>query len=575
MITPHVPACLYVFGKLDPGRLGMTAEPLERAPDWTDEERPSMPGSAPSIAHAPPLRLAYAGVGVLLALTGGLGNALVGANLPNIQGHLGLTPTEGAWIPAAYLMVNVSSNLVLFKVRQQYGLRRFAEVGLLASALVSFLHLFVESFGMAVFVRAASGLAAAPLSAMATMYILQAFPKAMLGQGLVVALGLSTLATPLAWLMSPALLDLGEWRGLYLFESGLAIISWAAVVALKLPRSVRVRVIEPLDYVTFALLGPALALIGAVFAQVRTQWPPDHPWMAAALAAALLLTLAAFALEHHRANPLLQTRWLGSLGALRFALGALGLRFLLSEQTYSATGLLRTLGMGPDQLQPLYAVMLVGILIGIAVSALTFNQKTVVPQILLSVVLIAVGSFLDYGATSLTRPQNMFVSQFLLSVAGAMFMGPLLLVGIMPVLKRGPEYIVSFVVLFAIAQSFGGLAGPAILGTVQQFREHEYSAIINAGVDPTDGVVQQRLQLQGQVYGRVVTDPVLRQAQGIGQLAQAATREANVRAYNDVFLLNGLLALLFLGWSLAHVMRLAIAARKNPPPSAPAATASM
>lgn len=30
----------------------------------------------------------------------------------------------------------------------------------------------------------------------------------------------SGLATPLAWLLSPALLDLGEWRTLYMFESG-------------------------------------------------------------------------------------------------------------------------------------------------------------------------------------------------------------------------------------------------------------------------------------------------------------------------------------------------------------------
>ena len=545
-------------------RLPMGA-PLEPAPAWTQEETPSLPGSAPAIAHAPSLRLAYVLVGVLLGLTGGLGNALVSANLPNIQGHLGLTPVQGAWLPAAYLMVNVSSNLVLFKLRQQYGLRLFAELGLLAYALVTALHLFAESFEVAVTVRAISGLAAAPLSAMAVMYVLQAFPKAYLGQGLVVGLGVSQLATPIAWLLSPALLDLGEWRGLYLFETGLAVVSFAAVVALKLPRSLRVRVIEPLDYLTFALLAPALALIGAVCAQVRTQWPPDHPWMAGALATALVLIVVAVAIEHHRRFPLLQTRWLGGLSAIRFALAAFGIRFLLSEQTFTATGLLRTLGMGPDQLQPLYAVMLAGMIAGIALSALTFNQKTVVPQILLSVVIIIVGSAMDYGATSLTRPHDMYLSQFLLSLAGTLFMGPMLLVGIMPVLKQGSNYVVSFIVLFSISQSFGGLAGPAILGTVQQYRQREYSAVITAGVDPTKGVVQQRLQLQGQTFGRVITDPVLRQAQGIGQLAQAATREANVRAYNDVFLLNGLIALLFLGWAVAHVVRLALAARRNPP----------
>lgn len=545
----------------------MKAPMIGRAPAWTDDEVPALPGSPASIAHPPSIRFAYGLIAALLALTGGLGNALVGANLPNIQGRLGLTPVEGAWLPAAYAMFNMSSNLVLFKLRQQYGLRPFAEIGLLIYAGVTLLHLFVEDFGMAVTVRAISGLAAAPLSTLTVLYIMQAFPKRMLGPALVVGLGLSQIATPLAWLISPALLDMGEWRGLYVAEAGLAIISLAAVVALKLPRGQRFKVIEPMDYLTFVLLAPAIALVGAVCAQVRTQWPPDHPWMAAALVAALLLAIAAFGIEHHRARPLLQTRWLGTASALRFAMAAFGLRLLLSEQNYTATGLLRALGMGPEQFQPLYAVMLAGIITGIVVSALTFNQKTVVPQILVSVVLIAMGSLMDASATSLTRPHDMYLSQFLLSAAGTMFLGPLVLSGVTPVLKKGPEYLISFIVLFQLCQGAGGLAGPALFGTVQQYREQEYSAVINAGVDPTQGVVQQRLQQQGQLFARVISDPMLRTAQGTAQLAQTATREANVRAYNDVFLIDGLLALLLLAWMLFHTGRLMLAAKKFPPPA--------
>src|SRR3546814_1147101 len=52
------------------------------------------------------------------------------------------------------------------------------------------------------------------------------------------------------------------------------------------------------------------------------------------------------------------TLFRSSLETIRFALGALMLRFILSEQTYGAVGLLQNLGMAADQLQPLYAVML-------------------------------------------------------------------------------------------------------------------------------------------------------------------------------------------------------------------------
>jgi MFS family permease len=539
--------------------------PLEPIPNWTDEEKPSMPGSPSTPKHTPPVRVAYITIAFLLGITGGLGNALVSANLQNIQGSLGLTPVQAAWLPAAYVMVNISTSLILLKFRQQFGLRLFAEIGLPLYAAATILHLIVDSYPTALLARGMSGFAGATISTLAIFYTLQAFPKARLAQGLVVGLGISQLATPLAWLLSPALLDLGDWRTLYMFESGLALCCLAAVVSLKLPPGIRIRVFEGRDFLTFALAAPALALVVAVLAQGRTQWWTEQPWIAGALIVAIILLVAAAFVEHHRANPLIQTRWLGTASTIRFAIGAIGLRFLLSEQTYGATGLLRTLGMGAEQLQPLYAVMLAGLVVGIGTSALTFNQKTVVPQILASVVLIAIGSFLDWNATSLTRPHDMFLSQFLLSVAGGVFMGPLLLVGVMSALKNGPNYIVSFAVLFGVSQSIGGLAGPAIFGTFQQFRQHEYSAAINAGVDPTNAVVAQRLQIQGQVYGRVISDPVLRQAQGTALLAQASTREANVRAYNDVFLLNGILALLLLSWSLFNVIRLAIKAKSNPP----------
>ncbi|RYY82271.1 MAG: hypothetical protein EOO24_40650, partial [Comamonadaceae bacterium] len=101
---------------------------LAPVPDWEPHEKPFLPGSPAALSHAWPVRIAYALVAVLVGLTGGLGSALITANLPTIQGQLGLTPAEGAWLPAAYVMVNVTANLLVFKFRQQFGMRLFAEL---------------------------------------------------------------------------------------------------------------------------------------------------------------------------------------------------------------------------------------------------------------------------------------------------------------------------------------------------------------------------------------------------------------------------------------------------------------
>lgn len=528
-----------------------------------------IPGSPASIRHRPSLRVAYLIVGVLITITSGLANALVSANLPQIQGALGLTPVQGAWLPAAYVMVNLSANLILFKARQQFGIRRFAEVALAAYLAITALHLFVDDYPTAVLVRAASGFVGAPLSSLGFYYVMQGFPKHLMGKAIVVGFGLTQLALPLAWLLSPALLDLGDWHTLYTFEFALALCTLAAVISLKLPPGIRIRVFEKTDFVTFLLLTPAFALIAGVLAQGQLQWWSEQPWMAWALLVSLALLLLAFFVEHHRANPLIQTRWIGTGEVIRFVVAALAFRLILSEQSYAAAGLLRTLGMGPDQFRLFYLVVIAGVLSGIAIGAATFGPKTMMPMAIAAVVLVLIASLLDSDATSETRPNNMMASQAMIAMAGALVMAPLILHGVMGALKRGADHIVTFVVLFTMTQSAGALLGPAIYGTFQQYRQHEYSGQITSHVDPTNPVVAQRLGIQRSIYAARVSDPVLGQAGGMALLQQAATREASIRAYNDVFRLNAVIAFAFLLWCLWRVTVQLRAARQAPsPPSA-------
>ena len=51
---------------------------------WGPGERPTLPGSPSMPEHSTPKRVAYFIVGLIVALTGGLGNGLVTANLLNL-----------------------------------------------------------------------------------------------------------------------------------------------------------------------------------------------------------------------------------------------------------------------------------------------------------------------------------------------------------------------------------------------------------------------------------------------------------------------------------------------------------
>lgn len=535
----------------------MQKEPrlLEPAPDWTPEERPTLPGSPAAIAHPTYKKLIYFFIGLFIAISGSLSNGFITANLPLIQGEYSLTPSEAAWIPAAYVMANISSNLILFKARQQYGLRLFSEIGLLLFIVVLVLHIFVHTFEMAILVRIISGLVAAPLSSLGMYYIMQAFKRENFGRGLYLALGFQQLGIPLAWIISPSIVDVNDWVLLYTFELGLAICCFAMVVSLKLPRSLRIAVFEKQDFLTFALLAPGFALICIVLTQGPIVWWFEAKWLGYLLIAGFSLLIIGLTYEHFRVNPLLITRWIGSAATLKFIFGALAIRLLMSEQSYAAVNFLKTMGMGPDQFVPLYAVILVGITTGTIFSALTFKRERMTWHLIGAVLLVLFACALDFHLTSDVRPANFYLSQFIVGFASGMFIGPLLLTGIISALQKGPSHMVTFVVLFSATQSFGGLIGNSFFSTYQQLRTQNYRTEMISNLPQTDPLVAQRMVMYQQAAAKYTLDNSLEQNQAYRNLNQIVTREAQVRAYNDVIALNGIFAILLFIWGSINIAR--------------------
>ena len=514
---------------------------------WQPHERPALPGSPSTPLHPTHKRWLFALVGVLVAITGGLGNSLVIANLQYLQGVLGATTAEMAWLPAAYVMTNVCMNLLLVKFRQQFGLRAFTEVFLVLYALVTFGHLFVNDLNSAIAVRAAHGMVGAALSSLGLYYMIQAFPAKWRLKALVLGLGTAQLALPLARLFSEDLLQIAEWRGLYLFELGLALICLGCVFLLKLPPGDRFKTFEALDFLTFAILSSGVALLCAVLSLGRIDWWLEAPWIGVASACSLVLIMTGLAIEHNRANPMLMTRWLGSGAMIRLALAVILIRMVLSEQSTGAVGFMQMLNMSYEQMHTLYVVMLAGAIAGLAVSALTINPAHLLMPLVISLALMAVGSVMDSFSSNLTRPQNLYISQFLLGFGGTFFLGPTMVLGTKNVLTN-PRNLVSFSVMFGICQNLGGLIGAALLGTFQVMREKFHSSMIVEHLTLLDPRVAARVQSGGSAYGGIVADPELRNLMGIRSLATAATREANVMAYNDVFMLIAIIAILTMLW---------------------------
>ncbi len=529
---------------------------------WLPHEKPMLAGSPSTPDHPAHRRITYLIVGMILSITGGLGNALVTVNVNYLQGTLGASAVEIAWLPAAYMMTNISINLLLVKVRQQFGLRVFTEPFLILYALITFGHLFVNDLNSAIAVRAAHGIAGAALSTLGLLYIMQAFPPKIRLNGLVMALGISQLSVPLARIFSSELLEFAEWRGLYLFEMGLALISLGGVFWLKLPPGDRIRTFEKLDFLTFGMLAPGLALLVAVLSLGRIVWWLEAPWIGICLAISIFLISIAIVIEHHRKTPLINTRWLKTGRVARIFIIIMLFRIVLTEQTTGAVGFLQAVGLSNDQMKDLFTFVLLGTIAGVATSAMAFNPKHLVPPVIIALLLVAIGAIIDSFATHDTRPVNMYLSQFLIAFGSALFLGPMLVMVIRDVVSN-PKNIVSFSVIFGASQNIGGLLGAALLSTFQIAREKYHSAHLVEHLTLLDPQVAARIKALSSPFSQVLTDPALLQTQGVAALKAIETREANILAYNDTFMMVAGIAIATILWIAYRIIRIKLSAGKS------------
>ncbi|WP_162286210.1 MFS transporter [Pantoea stewartii] len=524
------------------------------AREWLPHEKPMLPGSPSTPIHSPPRRVAFGLIGLLISLTGALSNALVTANLTNLQGTFAAYSNEIAWLPAVYVMGNISINLLLVKFRQQFGLRVFTEAFLVLYVLVAFFHLFANDLSSAIIVRTAHGMVGAALSSLGIYYQVQAWPARHRLKALVIGLTASQLAIPLARLFSSELLQLDEWRGLYLFELGLALIALGAVLVVKLPPGDRIKAFEKMDFLTFILLAPGMALLCGVLSLGRIEWWFSTPWLGICSALALVLIVSAFVIEHNRRNPLINTRWLSSGMIVRLGIVMIMIRIVLAEQNTGAVGFLQQIGLQNDQMHGLALAIMAGVVAGIAASALTIKPTHLNWPIVASLVVMIIASLMDAQSSPVTRANNMYLSQFLLGFGSAFFMAPAMLMGIGSVVTQ-PKNLVSFVVLFGMSQNLGGLIGSAILGTFQVWREKYHSSLLGDQLSLLDPNVSDRLTQYGGLFSSQIGDSALLSAQSTSQLQSVATLQANVLAYNDTYLLTATLALVTLMWVLWRLTR--------------------
>lgn len=499
--------------------------------------------------------ITYAMASFVIGMTQGLGINLVSSNLPGIQGSLGITATESYWLVAAYTATSISGTLLLYKIRTQFGIRRFGEYGLLFFAAASLAQVFTHDFQTAVAVRAIMGFAMASLGPLAIFYMFEIFPPAKkLTAGLCLGLAGSQIALPISRIISPHLLDLGHWHQLAFLESGLALICLAIIWILPLTHPPRVKVFERIDWLSYPLIGIAIACISVVLTMGRYYWWFEKPWLGEVLVLGIVTLTLAFMVELKRKNPIIDLRWLMTPEMLMFTGSMLFVRMLLSEQTTGMVGFLTLVGLQNDQLITLFWVVLVMTFAGLVFISIIHRSERIVYIHLFAMLLIAGGAWMDAHSTVDTRPEQFYLSQGMIAFAGAIFLPTALWLGFVRALQFGQSQIISFILVFLSTQNIGAQLGSAFLGTIQILREKFHSSVMTDSINLQNPFVAERVAHYGQALKSVMGDNTQLTAQSLAKLSQAASQQSGLLAYNDVFMVVFYMALGCFAVLVAHTL---------------------
>ena len=511
--------------------------------EFRPEDQPTFPGGPFAPPHPPLRRLSYAAIGLWIGATATFANAMVTVNVANLSGEYAAYVAELTWFPAIYVAANSCANTMLVKARSQFSMLNVMRALLLVYILVAAMQFLVPGFAAEAVVRFASGIVAGGMTTTSIYYLLQALPPKARPVAVVTGLGMTQIGTPLARLLPVDLLSAQGWSGQHYIELATGLTTLTLITLLPLPPTPRSRLFQPLDFVTVALLLPATLLICGVLNRGRLAWWTDTPWLGVDLAVAIPLLTAAIAIETCRERPLIRFAWLGTLEFLGLVAIALLMRLALAEQTYGAVGLLTAGNLDNDQLRELFAWVIVSMLAGIVACVLTLSERALPKQVIVASLAIAVGAWMDSHANNLTRPEQLYLSQSLIGFGTCLFIGPTLAHGVLKVLRLGPDYFVTLVVVFSMTQNIGGLVGSALLGSYQTVATRIHFQELAERMPAGDVQVANRVTGSTRALAGAIADPGIRAQQGGAALAASMTREANVLAYNDVFRLVWRLAL--------------------------------
>ena len=501
--------------------------------------------------------------GALGALIATLDISIVNSALPQIQGEIGATGTEGTWIATGYLVSEVVMIPLSAWLSRLLGMRTLL---LSCSSLFTVFSVvcgFSNSLALMIIGRVGQGFFGGALIPTAQTIVRTRLPPSQIPVGMTL-FGLIVLLGPLLGpVMGGWLTENWSWQWCFFINIPVAL-ALGFLLLTGLPHEPpKLEELAQADWFGIAGLTVGLSCLTVVLEEgQREQWFQSNLIIGLSICAVLGILLLAYA-QLTSPKPviklrLLRNRTYGSVILIIISIGMVlyDILYLLPQFLGGVAGYNAEQAGWVLALSGLPAFMMMPLLPRI----LGRGDTRIV--VFCGLVCFAWSCFLDIHLTPQSAGGDFVFSQLLRGVGQILSFMPLNQLSVGSVSRQDTADAAG---LFNMARNLGGSIGLALLGVFIDRRTEFHADVVRESATANSVLLQERLAGQAAVFTERSGDAIHSNGQAIDQLALQIHQQAMVMTYSDCFWVLGVGLIVLM--PMVFILR-----RPAPPATAPPAT---
>jgi DHA2 family multidrug resistance protein len=476
--------------------------------------------------------------GALGALMATLDTSITNTALPQIQGAVGASGTEGTWIGTGYLVAEVIMIPLTAWLTRLLGLRNLLLTTSIMFVLFSMLCGLSNNLVEMILGRAGQGFFGGALIPTAQVIIRTRLPLKQMPVGMSIFGVIVLLGPVLGPVVGGYLAEEVSWRWCFFLNLpvGIALVT---LLILGLPRhSPNFGLLAKADWWGIAGMAVAFSCLTVVLEEGQRELWFQSPMIVYLCLASLCGFVVLFITQKTSPDPVIKLSLLRN-GA--FASATL-IGLVVGAATYAATFvvpqfLASIAGYNPRQSGGIMALSALPVLLLVPVLPRIVGRFDARLMVAIGLAFFATSSFLDVGLSPDSAGGDFTVSQLLRGVGQILSAMPLNQVSMAAI---GRENAADGAGIFSMARNLGGSIGLALSGLLIDQRSAVHSDTIREALSANSIAGQARLAADGISQG---IDGATARLRAISELSGLIERNALVMTYSDCFWLMGVLIL--------------------------------